>query len=67
MKRIKINWTKVFIIISAIFGAIIGIVYAPVYLAALILHTIARLVLALCYVLMFRWRMAVDIVKHLFK
>lgn len=67
MKRIKIDWTKIFIVISAIFGVIAGIIYAPIYFAALILLTITRLILALCYVFMFRWRMAVDIVKNLFK
>lgn len=56
MKKIlKVIWT------------ILGIVYYPVYASAWITHKAARLVLAICYFLMFNRRMAIDIIKNLFK
>lgn len=56
-------------IISAIFAAlgfILGVAYYPIYIAAWVLHKVARLVLAICYFLMFKWRMGADIIKTLF-
>lgn len=47
--------------------AALCIAYAPIYIAAYIVHKIARLVLAICYFLTFRWKMGVGVIKHLFK
>lgn len=47
--------------------AVVGVLYYPVYAVAWLTHKIARLVLAICYFLMFNKRMALDIIKNLFK
>lgn len=57
---------KIITAICAVIGFIIGLAYYPIYAAAWILHKVARLVLALCYFLMFKWRMGSDIIKTLF-
>ena len=59
--------SKIFMIICGIIGFILGIAYYPVYVAAWVFHKITRIVLALCYFLMFRWKMATDILKYLFE
>lgn len=62
MKKYKIlTW-----IITSI-GFIVGVLYYPFYVIGWVMHKIFRFGLAISYFLMFRWRMAIDILKHLFK
>jgi len=56
MKKIlKIVWT------------VLGVLYYPIYAVAWFTHKIARLILAISYFLMFNKRVALDIIKNLFK
>lgn len=64
MKKNRLS--KIIVVVCAAVGFILGIIYYPVYAAAWILHKIARLILAICYFLMFKWRMGADIIKTLF-
>ena len=45
----------------------LGWLYFPVYLLFWLLHKIARLLLALAYFGMLQKRMALDIIKYMFK
>ena len=45
----------------------VGVLYFPIYLLALVLHKIARLVLAISYFGMLEKRVGKDIIKSLFK
>ena len=56
MKKIfKVVWT------------VLGVLYFPIYAVAWLAHKIARLILAICYFLMFNKRIAADIIKNLFR
>lgn len=45
---------------------ILGVIYAPVYIASWLLHKVARLVLAISYFGMLEKRIGKDIIKYLF-
>lgn len=60
------KFANIISVVAALIGAIIGALYYPIYVAAWVLHKILRFLLAICYFLMFRHRMAVDIIKNLF-
>ena len=53
--------------ICSTIGFIIGVAYYPIYATAWVAHKVARLVLAISYFLMFRWRIGYDILRHFFK
>lgn len=44
----------------------LGVVYVPVYLASLLLHKVARLLLAISYFGMLENKIGKDIIKYLF-
>lgn len=54
-KTLKIIWN------------VLGVIYAPIYLAFWLLHKIARLILAISYFGMLQGRVGKDIIKSLFK
>lgn len=64
MKKNRLS--NVIIAICTAVGFVLGIVYYPIYALAWILHIVARLILAICYFLMFKFRMGADIIKTLF-
>lgn len=45
---------------------ILGVIYAPVYIASWLLHKVARLVLAISYFGMLEKQIGKDIIKYLF-
>ena len=53
--------------ILKIIWRILGVIYAPIYVAFWLLHKVARLILAISYFGMLEKSIAKDIVKSLFK
>lgn len=45
---------------------ILGALYSPIYIAAVILHAVLRFLLAITHFLMLNRRMSSDIIKNLF-
>lgn len=45
---------------------ILGVIYAPVYIASWLLHKVARLILAISYFGMLEKQIGKDIIKYLF-
>jgi hypothetical protein len=45
---------------------ILGFLYCPVYFMCIVMHFVARIILAICYFGMFEKRMAIDILNNLF-
>lgn len=45
---------------------ILGVIYAPIYVAFWLLHKVARLLLAISYFGMFEKQISKDIIKYLF-
>lgn len=53
--------------IKATVGVIVGIIYAPFYVFFVLLHFVARLLLAISYIGVFEKRMGIDIFESLFR
>jgi len=45
-------------------STVLKYLYAPIYILGVILHRLARLALALAYLMMLQKRQAYDIIKH---
>lgn len=53
--------------IKTTISVILGIIYFPLFLTFLVLHFVARLLLAISYLGIFEKRMSFDIFKSLFR
>ena len=52
--------------ILKIIWCILGVIYAPIYVAFWLLHKVARLLLAIAYFGLLNWQSCSDILKNLF-
>lgn len=53
--------------IKSVISVVLGILYSPIYAMFVILHFVARLLLAISYLGVFEKRMGMDILKSLFR
>nr|DAI13786.1 MAG TPA: hypothetical protein [Caudoviricetes sp.] len=65
-ETIKNNWIRKMKKVLKIIWRILGVIYAPIYVAFWLLHKVARLLLAISYFGMFEKQVGKDIILNLF-